>query len=203
MSPGPPGPSPTPRGQRWARVSPGPHGGSLVQEVPITWTDGVCATHNSGRALTRFIRCLTNTYVPCGLPPSPAMFSSWQGTASLVLWVPEMEFLFALLGALRLPEYAPNWLGKVLGLDPGSGFLSPSLSFPAETQIKYLGLLTLFSIPRSHYGFLFLAYIYIHIYFFFPLLFRATPAAHGGSQARGSNRSYSCQPTPQPQQRGI
>ena len=31
-------------------------------------------------------------------------------------------------------------------------------------------------------------------------LFRATPMAYGGSQARGSNRSYSCQPQPQPQQ---
>ena len=29
--------------------------------------------------------------------------------------------------------------------------------------------------------------------------FRATPAACGGSQAKGSNQSYSCQPTPQPQ----
>ena len=35
-------------------------------------------------------------------------------------------------------------------------------------------------------------------------LFRATPAAYGGSRARqGSNRSCSCRPTPQPQQRGI
>ena len=31
-------------------------------------------------------------------------------------------------------------------------------------------------------------------------LFRAAPTAYGGSQARGSNKSYSCQPTPQPQQ---
>ena len=29
-------------------------------------------------------------------------------------------------------------------------------------------------------------------------LFRAAPGAYGGSQARGSNRSYSYQPTPQP-----
>ena len=31
-------------------------------------------------------------------------------------------------------------------------------------------------------------------------LFRATPGAYGGSQARGLNWSYSCQPEPQPQQ---
>ena len=29
---------------------------------------------------------------------------------------------------------------------------------------------------------------------FFFWLFRATPAAYGGSQARGSNQSYSCRP---------
>ena len=30
--------------------------------------------------------------------------------------------------------------------------------------------------------------------------FRAAPAAYGGSKAKGLNRSYSCWPTPQPQQ---
>ena len=35
---------------------------------------------------------------------------------------------------------------------------------------------------------------------FFFSLFKAVPAAYGGSQARGSNRSYRCQPLPQPQQ---
>ena len=45
-------------------------------------------------------------------------------------------------------------------------------------------------------GFLFLKKI------FFCLL-RATPVAHGSSQARGSNQSCSCRPTPQPQQRQI
>ena len=35
-------------------------------------------------------------------------------------------------------------------------------------------------------------------------LFRAVPPTYGSSQARqGSNWSYSCRPTPQPQQRGI
>ena len=40
------------------------------------------------------------------------------------------------------------------------------------------------------------------IFFFFWsfCLFRAAPKAHGGSQARGSNRSCSCRPTPEPQQ---
>ena len=33
--------------------------------------------------------------------------------------------------------------------------------------------------------------------------FRAIPEAYGGSQARGSDRSCSCQPTPEPQQRQI
>ena len=41
----------------------------------------------------------------------------------------------------------------------------------------------------------------IYYTLFFSLVFRATPVAYGGSQ--GSNRSYSCQPTPQPQQHGI
>ena len=44
-------------------------------------------------------------------------------------------------------------------------------------------------------------------FFFFPFcLFvfsRTAPMAYGGSQARGLNRSYSHQPTPQPQQRRI
>ena len=49
-----------------------------------------------------------------------------------------------------------------------------------------------------------IVYIYFHLKkksFF--CLFRATPVAYGGSQARGSNWSYSCWPTPQPQQRHI
>ena len=37
-------------------------------------------------------------------------------------------------------------------------------------------------------------------FFFFFCLFGAAPGASGGSQARGSNPSYSCQPIPQPQQ---
>ena len=38
---------------------------------------------------------------------------------------------------------------------------------------------------------------YLFIYFVF-CLFGATPAAYGGSQARGLIKSYSCRPTPQP-----
>ena len=38
---------------------------------------------------------------------------------------------------------------------------------------------------------------------FFGLFFRAAPAAYGGSQAKGPIRSYSCWPTPQPQQHQI
>ena len=41
--------------------------------------------------------------------------------------------------------------------------------------------------------------IFIYLFFVF-CPFRATPMAYGGSQARGSNRSYSCQPTPQQHQ---
>ena len=37
----------------------------------------------------------------------------------------------------------------------------------------------------------------------FFLLFRAAPMAYGSSQAKGSNRSCSCRPTPGTQQRGI
>ena len=40
----------------------------------------------------------------------------------------------------------------------------------------------------------FLAFIFIDDGF---LLFRAAPVSYGGSQARGWNRSYSCQPTTQ------
>ena len=45
-------------------------------------------------------------------------------------------------------------------------------------------------------------YLYVCNLFFF-CLFRATPETYGGSQARGRNRSYSCWPTPQPQQDQI
>ena len=45
--------------------------------------------------------------------------------------------------------------------------------------------------------------LFIYLILFIFLLFRAVPTAYGGSQARGSNRSCSCQPTPEPQQRGI
>ena len=38
------------------------------------------------------------------------------------------------------------------------------------------------------------------IFFFFFGLFRATPKAYGNSQGLGSNQSYNCRPTPQPQQ---
>ena len=38
---------------------------------------------------------------------------------------------------------------------------------------------------------------------FFFCLFRATPVAYGGPQARGLNQSCSSQPTPHPQQHGI
>ena len=43
--------------------------------------------------------------------------------------------------------------------------------------------------------------IFYFILLFIFLLLSATPAAHGGSQARGWNWSNSCQPTPQLQQR--
>ena len=46
----------------------------------------------------------------------------------------------------------------------------------------------------------FFFFFYSFLYF---LLFRATLVAYGAYQARGSNQSYSHQPTPQPQQRGI
>ena len=43
----------------------------------------------------------------------------------------------------------------------------------------------------------------LFIHSFIQCLFRAVPMAYGSSQARGSNRSWSCWPTPQPQQRRI
>ena len=39
--------------------------------------------------------------------------------------------------------------------------------------------------------------------FFFSFFLKTAPVAYGSSQARGSNRSYSCRPTPQPQQHWI
>ena len=71
------------------------------------------------------------------------------------------------------------------------------------TQFKYLvrssssfqeGLL---NIPV---GTLFCNYKILRLFF---LLFRATPVAWWSSQARGLNQSYSCQPTPQPQQHRL
>ena len=41
------------------------------------------------------------------------------------------------------------------------------------------------------------------LHFVVVLLFRAAPVACGGSQARGSNGSCCCRPTPQPQQHHI
>ena len=44
-------------------------------------------------------------------------------------------------------------------------------------------------------------HLFIFIFIFGLVAFsRATPATYGGSQARGSNRSYSHRPTPEPQQ---
>ena len=49
--------------------------------------------------------------------------------------------------------------------------------------------------------FLHILSILINVYLYlFILLFRSVLAAYGGSQARDSNRNYSCWPTPQPQQ---
>ena len=41
------------------------------------------------------------------------------------------------------------------------------------------------------------------VIFFFFWLFRAAPAAYGGSQARGRIGAIVARPRPQPQQRGI
>ena len=41
------------------------------------------------------------------------------------------------------------------------------------------------------------------MFVFFYCLFRATPKAYGGSQARGLIGACSCRPTPEPQQRQI
>ena len=45
-------------------------------------------------------------------------------------------------------------------------------------------------------------YIHRHTHIYI-LLFRATPVAYGGSQVGGSNQSYICQPTPQPERYRI
>ena len=45
--------------------------------------------------------------------------------------------------------------------------------------------------------------VFTFFFFFFFLLFRVAPMVYGCSQARGWNQSYSCWPTPQPQQCGI
>ena len=43
----------------------------------------------------------------------------------------------------------------------------------------------------------------VDFFFFFFCLFRAVPTAYGSSQARGSNQSCTCRPTPQLQQHQI
>ena len=45
--------------------------------------------------------------------------------------------------------------------------------------------------------------VFTYINFLWVCLFRAAPMAYGESQARGSNQSCNCQPTPWPQQHGI
>ena len=61
---------------------------------------------------------------------------------------------------------------------------------------------------KAHYTFCpFYLFIYYYYYYYYFILFyfgfRATLVAYGGSQARGSNWSHSCQPKPQPPQRWI
>ena len=46
----------------------------------------------------------------------------------------------------------------------------------------------------------FISFFFVVLFLVFFCLFRATPAAYGGSQTRGSNQSYSYRPMPQPQQ---
>ena len=49
---------------------------------------------------------------------------------------------------------------------------------------------------------LYFIYLFIYLFSLFAF-FRAALMAYGGSQARGSNRSYSRRPTPEPQQHHI
>ena len=49
-------------------------------------------------------------------------------------------------------------------------------------------------------GSFYLFYFIAFFFFFFFFFFRAAPSTHGSSQARQSNESCSCRPTPQPQQ---
>ena len=76
-----------------------------------------------------------------------------------------------------------GWLGWGMGCGWGRVSLTaPSL--PLSLQLSCVSL------------FLFFSFLFLFSF----LLFRAPPSAYGGSQARGLNQSYICQPRPQPQQ---
>ena len=70
-------------------------------------------------------------------------------------------------------------------------------SAPVQAQRSRLQSMS----TRSLYWVAFILFYFIYLYFF--ALSRAAPMAYGGSQARGSNRSCSRRPTPEPQQRRI
>ena len=76
---------------------------------------------------------------------------------------------------------------------------------------EWLAWVLNFSVVNKHgmksiYWFCFSHVFSFFLIYFFLFFFSATPETYGGSQAKGlirSNRSYSCWPTPQPQQRQI
>lgn len=77
----------------------------------------------------------------------------------------------------------------------------PHLSVSVQSEADLLKMLSYLSLCYSLLGkWRYTLFIYLFIDWLI-IFFRATPMAHGSSQARGRNQSCSCWPTPQPQQR--
>ena len=74
------------------------------------------------------------------------------------------------------------------------------------TLVKWIFYYLILSLQAQPLQMIQLEVTVVLFFFFFFLsfcLFRVTPIAYGGSQARGSNQSCCYRPTPQPQQRQI
>ena len=104
---------------------------------------------------------------------------------------------------------ATSWEHWDAGLFPGS---STVVKDPALPQLRRRLRLQLGSDPswatakkkKKRKKSVFFSFFLLLFSSFLPfLLFRAAPVAYGSSQARGSNQTYSCELTPQLQQRRI
>ena len=74
---------------------------------------------------------------------------------------------------------------------------------PSQQLFKVYPKIETNIIPRGYLDFKYIlhtSFFLFFVYLFLPLSFRATPKAHGGSQARVLIRAVAAWPTPQPQQ---